>query len=209
MFKNISEVLLEAKDLGISLLDAEILVEKALECIIILQNNKKNVKILDIGTGSGCIPVVIAMKSDYSEFLAVDKSRKALKEAKKNIVRYDLESRIYLKESDLLKNVGDFDFDIITANLPYLPEKQMLDESVVKEPKMALIGGKDGMKFYGKLFKQISELNPKPKYLILEFGYGQAELVKRAVNKYFIDFYMELYDDLAGIPRISVIEFFN
>ena len=101
--------------------DTEILVE----CVIEYIKQRNDTILLDIGTGSGCIPISVCKNVDGITAVATDISRKALKVARKNIKKHGLANRIDLIHSDLLKNVPPGLFDgrgvIVTANLPYIP----------------------------------------------------------------------------------------
>lgn len=135
--------------------DTENLVESALETL-----KKANPTIADIGTGSGCIAIAIAVHHPGAKIYATDLSKSALSLAKENIRFHKMTKRIELIQGDLLSPIKE-PLDLITANLPYIASAKIKDlEPEVKdyEPKVALDGGTDGTKLYKKLFQQAKTL---------------------------------------------------
>lgn len=130
-------------------------------------SNEKKLRIVDVGTGSGAIAILLAKRlvglHREFEMTATDISQQALEVARKNLHKYKLESKVKLQQSNLLEQIEDR-FDIIVANLPYIPEKRKEDllESVIKyEPHLALFGGDDGLYLIKELIKQAKvKLNP-------------------------------------------------
>lgn len=124
----------------------------------------KNPKILDVGTGSGCIAITIKKELEEAEVTGVDIDQSALEIAGKNAEKFDAD--ITLRQSDLLENCQD-KYDIIIANLPYVdPDWDWLDkEALKKEPSLALYAEDHGLALIKRL---ITEIKEKPEYLILE-----------------------------------------
>lgn len=124
----------------------------------------KNPKILDVGTGSGCIAIIIKKELEEAEVTGVDIDQSALEIAGKNAKKFNAE--ITLKQSDLLENCQD-KYDIIIANLPYVdPDWDWLDKKALrKEPSLALYAEDHGLALIKRL---ITEIKDKPEYLILE-----------------------------------------
>lgn len=179
--------------------ETEILVTKAIE--IALRTNSK--KILDIGTGSGCIACSIA-KAINGNILGVDISKEALEVANQNAKRLILDKRVSFKESDLFLNLEGEKFDIIVSNPPYIPpqEKAHIQKEVLKEPDLALYTKDDkGLEFYEKIIQNAPKhLNSKG-YILFELGIGQSEDVKNLlVQNGFKN--IEIEKDLANIDRV-------
>ena len=179
--------------------ETEILVTKAIE--IALRTNSK--KILDIGTGSGCIACSIA-KAINGNILGVDISKEALEVANQNAKRLILDKRVSFKESDLFSNLNGEKFDIIVSNPPYIPpqEKAHIQKEVLKEPDLALYTKDDkGLEFYEKIIQNAPKhLNSKG-YILFELGIGQSEDVKNLlVQNGFKN--IEIEKDLANIDRV-------
>ena len=131
-------------------------------------------KIIDVGTGSGCIAITLARELSKARIVACDVSRKALAVARKNARR--LEADVEFIESDLLNKVAD-DFDVVVANLPYVDENwEWLDKKALSyEPAVALYAEDGGLALIKKLINQVAER--KIPYLILEADPCQHERV--------------------------------
>jgi release factor glutamine methyltransferase len=192
--------------------ETELLVEKALEYLNSARERKDRLRILDVGTGSGNIPVAIATNFDcdaIEEIEVVDISEGAVEIAKINAAQHGLENTINVFESDLLEVVEEGEcFDLITANLPYIGkiENNFVEEGVkMNEPALALYGGNDGTELYKKMFQQIVDKNVDFECLIGEFGFGQRKIVEQILNTYF-EHKWEIFKDLAGVDRIFVVK---
>ena len=168
-------------------------------------NKKKQYKVLDIGTGSGCLAVSIA-KGHASAFVdAVDISVNALDIARKNAERYGVQEKINFINADFLDKsiVLSGDYDLIVSNPPYIPIKEMpyLMESVRNyEPYNALVAGEDGLIFYHEIAKRAASLLLDSGIIIVECGYNQGhEISEMFFDKGFITL---LLKDLSGINRV-------
>ena len=158
--------------------------------------------LLEIGTGSGAIVIAVKKNLENCEVLATDISPEALAIAQKNAAKLNVE--INFLESDLLENVSQ-NFEMIVANLPYLPKNSTEVESGVKkfEPSLALFSGQDGLDLIKKLLNQIAKLSEQPKFILLEFGgEKQVEPLRNFVQKTLPKFEIEFLPDLAGIQRV-------
>ena len=161
--------------------ETELIVEEVLN---ITNDKNKKLKILDIGTGSGCLAISIAQELKNSKVTAIDISDKAIDVARKNINLHNLRNKIKLKsiELDKIKNK----FDIVVSNPPYLSENEYknLNKQVINfEPKVAFLGGKDGLKFY-KLFASIlGGIMKQNSYFICEIGHNQLNQCKEIFAK--------------------------
>ncbi len=188
--------------------DTEILVEE----VINIAKKENKISILDLCTGSGAIGISIAKNIKNSKITLSDISRKALQVAKrncKNILGYDvstnLQKSIKIIESDLFENIND-KFDVIVSNPPYIKSDviQTLDKEVQNEPKIALDGGKDGLKIYKRIISEAYKYLNYNGYLALEIGYDQKEEVIELIKN--TSKYTDIYSkkDLAGNNRIVV-----
>lgn len=166
---------------------------------------KNSYRVLDIGTGSGCLAISIA-RSQASVFVdAVDISGEALNIALKNAKRYDVEDQISFVKADFLnKNfVISGSYDLILSNPPYIPLKEIpfLMESVRDyEPHLALAAGEDGLIFYRELADRASSLLSEFGIILVECGYNQGH----EISNLFSDkgFKTLLLKDLSGINRV-------
>ena len=167
--------------------------------------------VIDVGTGSGAIAVAIAKNAPDAVVIATDISKAALKLAALNAITNDVGDQIIFERADLLglKNGRPtiFETAVITANLPYLPTKvwQKAMPDVKKfEPKSALVGGQDGLKYYDELFHQIVERNIKAK-IICEIDPSQKRSFPRLAKRHFPGAAVEIKNDLAGLPRMAIV----
>jgi release factor glutamine methyltransferase len=124
---------------------------------------RSDLVLTDVGTGNGCIAISLVKHLPKAKIYAIDIDRKALEIAKENVKNYKVSTRIKVLQGDLLEPLTE-KVDIIVANLPYIPSFRIQTLQIeVKnwEPKIALDGGKDGMRYYKKLFRQAEGfLNP-------------------------------------------------
>lgn len=171
-----------------------------------LNRSKKNgFRILDIGTGSGCIiiSIYLALKSaNKSEFFGSDISEKALNVARKNAG--NLRARISFVKSDLFSKITG-KFDLICANLPY---GGYLDSDYKKlhDPKIALFGGKSGFETIENCLKQIGDHLEKDGLAILEIGYNQRRSIEK-IQKSLTKFNFRIYKDLSDFDRVLTVSF--
>ena len=194
------------KDVLIPRPETEHLVEKIID-LVNQEFKNKQVKILDVGTGSGNIAVSLALNIKNYQITAADISEKALEVAQINIRNHFLTDKIKLIQSDLLGNVTG-QFDIIVANLPYIGKVEnnyIAFEVENFEPQIALFGGNHGLELYEKLFMQIKEKNCINSYLLGEIGFSQKEKLEQLIKKYFSNSEYQIFQDLAGFDRYFVV----
>lgn len=190
--------------------ETETLVEKIIDFVNNNNEYKKEVTIVDVGTGSGNIAVALAKHLPNSLITATDVSKEALEVARKNINFYGFEERIELIESDLLEKMKERKFDIIVANLPYIGTKEnnfVSKEALEFEPHKALFGGDDGLSLYEKLFKFIEQHGNCNAYLLGEIGFMHREKMERLIKKYFASCLFQIISDLAGLDRYFIVNF--
>ena len=137
-------------------------------------------RILDLCTGSGCIGLAIASRVKDAKVTLADLSQEALAVAKQNIVMHHLTSRVSCVKANALEEPPTFlgKFDLIVSNPPYITTRDMLElpHSVVGfEPRMALHGGEDGLKFYRSIAMNYAKVLKPGGYLCFEFGDGQGD----------------------------------
>ena len=125
----------------------------------------KSPKIADIGCGSGIIGITLKLERPSWQIDLIDVDEKALEVAKKNLEKHKVELDIV--KSDLFKEVLK-NYDIIVANLPYVPEGLVTSPEIEAEPKIALFAGEDGLDVYKKFWQEVHELSKKPKIIIIE-----------------------------------------
>lgn len=167
--------------------ETEILVEKVIQLINTLQK-KESYLFLDIGIGSGVIPVTICnhfQKTDKDiYFYGIDISQKALNLADENIKNYHCQNKINLFQGDLFQSLGVFKqtivFDGIISNPPYIAHdewEELSEEITLYEPYEAFHGGKDGLNFYRKIIQQSPKYLKSSGFLALEIGHKQRKAI--------------------------------
>lgn len=180
--------------------ETEELVEWALKSL------KSGDKVLDLGTGSGCITVALAKEAEKKgikdlTLYASDITDAALRTSEENFLTYDLD--VVTRKANVL--IGLEKFDKIISNPPYIKttEKKEMDENVLQnEPKEALFAGNDGLDFYKKFAKQVRDhLNSHGEFF-LEFGFSEEDQLKELFAKELPDFDIEFRKDMAGKPRM-------
>jgi release factor glutamine methyltransferase len=184
--------------------ETELIVEEAIEIVRAAQ--MPSPEIADIGTGSGNLAISLAHSIQTSHLTATDVSRDALAIARQNARTHDVADRIAFVETSYLDGV-ERDFDVIVANPPYVRagDKPALSRAVLHEPEVALFGGDDGLiAVEGVLDTAVAWLNPGG-WLVMEFGFGQAEQVERLVAARPTLRLDRFRDDLQGIQRTAII----
>ena len=180
--------------------ETEQLVELALE----FAKNKSAATLLDIGTGSGVIALTIALEIPSATVHASDLSPDALALAAENAARHALNDRLAFHPADLLPP-GNTKFDLIIANLPYIPSDEIpsLSPEVRHDPRTALDGGPDGLDLIRRLIDTAPDRLAPGGALLLEIGLGQADAVNTLLSaRKFRD--ISVRPDYQNIPRFAV-----
>lgn len=147
----------------------------------------KHATIIDIGTGSGCLGITAALELSDAQIWLSDINKTALAIARQNATQHHVSASIV--ESDLLQllqQTPTTSFEIILANLPYVPRQYPINKAAEHEPKLAIFAGRDGLNLYRRMWEQILILPKKPRFIITESLTSQhAELAALAKkNKY-------------------------
>jgi len=148
--------------------DTERLVDESLECI----KQKNNPKILEVGTGSGCISISLALERKDAQILSIDISENALNKAKEN-AEYHKTTNVSFSKVDILNDLPEGKYDILISNPPYISYDEMKTIMVdVKdfEPELALTDFNDGLQFYTRLSDIGPLLIKKEGWMLLEVG---------------------------------------
>jgi len=169
-----------------------------------------DIKIADIGTGSGCLAVTLALERPDAQVWATDLSGDTLKLARKNVARYALQERVMLSQGDLLGPLpADLRFDVIVSNPPYVSEAELptLQPEVRDyEPALALSGepgaaGEDGSGLHRRLLAASPAYLTPGGWLLMEVGQGQAEAVAQSARDLGYED-VAIRQDMAGIGRV-------
>lgn len=178
--------------------DTELLVERALAAL----PPDQPVEILDLGTGSGCIAVTLALERPRARVTAVDRSPAALAVAQRNAER--LSARVELMESNWFSALGDRRFDLIVSNPPYIASQDphLARGDVRFEPLSALASGPDGLDDLRHLIHAAHDHLKPAATLLLEHGYDQSEAVLALLRTGGIP-HAQSWPDLSGTLRVS------
>jgi len=191
--------------------ETEILVE---EVIKRLKNYKysNNLKVADLGTGTGVIAISIAKFTEDVIIYATDISKKSLQIALKNAKKHDCKDKIIFIQGDLFEPfIGIIEknsLDGIVSNPPYINSydfKSLSPEVKNNEPKIALFGGIDGLDYYRKIIKKSPQYLRKNGFLALEVGLNQSKMVEELIikaNNFNHD--IEITKDYLGIERVVI-----
>ena len=181
--------------------------EHVIETVLQLVNGGRaslpGMRIVDVGTGSGCIALALAKELPEAEVHATDISPAALEVARANAARHQLENRIQFYETDLLQCLERARLDFVVSNPPYVGESEQdqVQLGVRKfEPRKAVFAGPTGLEVIERLIPQAqAELKPGG-WLVMEISGTIAEGVKRLLAQW-ID--VGVTNDLQGIPRVA------
>jgi release factor glutamine methyltransferase len=163
-------------------------------------------RVVDVGTGSGCLAVACAQHHPTAQITAIDLSAPALELARKNASKHGLAGRIDFRLGNLLEPVaGEEPFSAILSNPPYIPTGQIATlESGVRdhEPHLALDGGEDGLRIVSRLIDQAIALLEPGGHLILEIGTAQEQPVRSLIEAHPGFDLVPTIHDLRNHPRV-------
>lgn len=162
-----------------------------------------NIDVVDLGTGSGCIPITLKKKLPNINIDAVDISLDALELAKENAKLNNVE--INFIHGDMLKPLNK-KYVCIISNPPYIAyDEEVMDIVKNNEPNLALYADNDGLYFYEEILKNCKKYLKDKYYIFFEIGYSQGERIKQIALKY-LDCKVEIKKDLQGFDRYVIIE---
>ena len=189
------------KDVLIPRPETELIIEKILK--ILPKKSEKN--ILEIGTGSGCIAISLIKERPNCRIVAIDKSLKAIKVARKNAEIHQVGKKVNFLNIDIDKYFGN-KYDLIVSNPPYIKNSELLslDKDVrLYEPKIALSGGFSGLEIFFKIINKCKKLLKKNGTLILEIGQRQGKELKKNLELNEFN-QIKVYKDLSGKDRCLI-----
>ncbi|HOC17833.1 MAG TPA: peptide chain release factor N(5)-glutamine methyltransferase [Vicinamibacterales bacterium] len=182
--------------------ETELVVEEALACAATLP---RRASVADVGTGSGCLAVSLAIELPAASVLATDVSAAALEVARENAARHGVAGRITFERASLLG--GAAGLALVVSNPPYIPTRDietLPPEVRLHEPRAALDGGPDGLDVVRALLAAALEALMPGGWLVFEFGDGQAQAVQAAVASSPLEM-VRIRADLQGIPRTAAV----
>lgn len=167
------------------------------------QSSVSPIKLVDVGTGSGCIALALAKELSEAEIHATDISRAALGVARANASRHQLADRIHFHETDLLAGIEKSAFDFVVSNPPYVGESE--EDSVQLdvrkfEPRNAVFAGPIGTEVIERLIPQAHEVLKPGGWLVMEISGTIAERVRELLVGWKN---VQITNDLQGIARVA------
>jgi release factor glutamine methyltransferase len=160
-------------------------------------------RIVDVGTGSGCIALVLAKELPDAKIHATDISSAALEVAHANAARHQLENRIHFHQADLLQGFDPAGFDFVASNPPYVGESEE-DEVQLEvrkfEPRNAVFAGHTGLEVIERLIPQARATLKSDGWLVIEISGTIADSVKLLLREWH---QVQITNDLQGIPRVA------
>ncbi|WP_173254361.1 peptide chain release factor N(5)-glutamine methyltransferase [Streptococcus sp. 5346] len=174
--------------------------------LILAENPEENLKVLDIGTGSGAIALALAKNRPAWSVTAADISQDALDLANENAKNQNLQ--IFLKKSDCFTEISE-KYDIIVSNPPYISRE---DESEIglnvlySEPHLALFADEDGLAIYRRIAEDVTDYLKDGGKIYLEIGYKQGQSVPELFRKYLPEKRVRTLKDQFGQDRMVVVD---
>jgi release factor glutamine methyltransferase len=178
--------------------ETEILVDAVLR-----ESDRQSQIVLDIGTGSGNIAISLVEERPSWNVIATDTSADALKFARLNAAKRQVEDRVRFIQTDLWADLGNQAVDTIVSNPPYLTTEELktLQPEVAFEPRLALYGAEDGLYFYRKIISRVHEILKPGGLVFFEVGLGQAKFVSQILERKGYQ-NISITRDHVGIERI-------
>lgn len=191
------------KDVLSPRMETEELIYKVIEYV--KANNKNNLKILDLCTGSGIIAITLKKELDQIsiDVVASDISEEAIEVAKENAQYHDTDVRFI--QSDIFNNIDD-KFDIIVSNPPYIDRKDevtMQDNVLKYDPHLALFAEEEGMYFYRKIIEQAKDYLKENGVMFFEIGYDQKDKIIKLSKKN--GYLAQVYKDINNRDRMAFL----
>ncbi len=183
--------------------ETEHVIETVLACVGQTLLSASPLRLIDVGTGSGCIAVALAKELPQAEIYATDISSPALEIARANAARHQLESRIHFREADLLAGFENIFFDVIVSNPPYVGESEE-DEVQLEvrkfEPRSAVFAGHTGVEVIARLIPAAHGTLRPGGWLVMEISGTIVEETKKLLAGWEE---IRIVNDLQDIPRVA------
>jgi release factor glutamine methyltransferase len=188
--------------------ETELLVEKSIAWLSKAEYRSREFRVLDVGTGSGCIAISLAVNLPGLSIIATDISPAALKVARCNAEKMNVSCYITFLETDLFPNACTLDsFQLIVANPPYIPTNTLLKIPIYgREPTLALDGGSDGLAIIRRILTGVSNRLRSGGLFLMEIETSEGPAVLSLASDAFPKARIRLDKDLAGHDRLLEIQ---
>lgn len=176
--------------------------EHVVETVLELARERPPQRVVDVGTGSGCIALALAKEFSQAEIHATEISPEALEMARANAARHQLEQHIRFRLADLLAGVEDSAFDYVISNPPYIGEGEADSvEAQVRrfEPRLALFAGPSGLEVFARLIPQARRVLQPGGWLVMEMGHSSRDQLCELLQDWQE---IRITNDLQGIARV-------
>lgn len=188
--------------------ETEMLVEEVIQAI-----GSRQLAVVDIGTGSGCIAVSLAKFLPQATIYATEISKPALKLAKVNAQKNKVSNKMKFYQGNLLAPIKNKKINILVANLPYISKKEYnsspFKRELSYEPQIALTDNQDGLTIFRNLFAQIDSykiIKKSLQYIFLEIGYNQTEQIEKICKTVYPRAKIIIKKDLCGFDRVCIVK---
>ena len=182
--------------------ETEELVFRTINYIKEFFKDKKEIKVLDLATGSGAIGMTLKLELPNLDVTLSDISSKALKVAEIN--KKNLDANVKLVESNWFSNINE-KFDVIISNPPYIPEQQAVISKTLSEPNLALFSGKDGLDSYREILKDVKKHLNNKALIAFENGYDQKSGLNALIKENLNNVKIVQEKDLANLDRYTFV----
>jgi|SRR5690554_681093 len=182
--------------------ETEELVFRTINYIKEFFKDKKEIKVLDLATGSGAIGITLKLELPNLDVTLSDISSKALKVAEIN--KKNLDANVKLVESNWFSNINE-KFDVIISNPPYIPEQQAVISKTLSEPNLALFSGKDGLDSYREILKDVKKHLNNKALIAFENGYDQKSGLNALIKENLNNVKIVQEKDLANLDRYTFV----
>jgi len=166
--------------------------------------DSKEVEVVDIGTGSGCLAVTLDIEEKNMTLTATDISSDALEVAKLNNDK--LNGNVTFIQGDMLEPIKGMKFDILVSNPPYIPNQEYVENLVIdNEPSVALFGGEDGLDFYKEIIKNAESILNDKYIIAFEHAFNKAKQLRKIIKKHIHNVEIIQIKDMQGKDRMTFI----
>ncbi len=164
----------------------------------------EKVEVVDVGTGSGCIALALALEEPNFTVSATDISEQSLKIASQNAENNNVDIKFY--QGNMLDPLKGNKYDILVSNPPYIPNTEYV-ESIVKdnEPHLALFGGNDGLKFYKEILEGAPQILNKKFIIAFEHAYNTGDAIRDIAREHYRNADIKTVKDMQGKDRMTFI----
>ncbi len=166
--------------------------------------DSKEVNVVDVGTGSGCLAVTLDIEEKNMTLTATDISNEALDVAKLNNEK--LKGNVSFILGDMLEPLEGMKFDILVSNPPYIPNHEYVENLVIdNEPSVALFGGEDGLDYYKKIIKNAESILNEKYIIAFEHAFNKAKQLKKIIKKHIHNVEIIQIKDMQGKDRMTFV----